>query len=176
MIAVLAALSASAAAGMRIALPLLVIGLLQGNLWSSVPLLSRIYPPVIVGILTSWSLVELFGTKNLLGLRLLQLVQLVCSPIVGVMMSTGVIPVTETPTWVIGLVGGALAFVLQLVHVGWFYRLGRLPLWAIFVQDALSVALAFLAINSPQMGGLIALTLLVVYIPYSIKVFRSKGI
>ena len=36
MIELLAALSASAAAGMRIALPLLLIGLLQTDLWSRV--------------------------------------------------------------------------------------------------------------------------------------------
>jgi hypothetical protein len=39
LLGVLAILSASAAAGMRIALPLLIIGLLQGQLWYQVPLL-----------------------------------------------------------------------------------------------------------------------------------------
>ena len=43
MIEILATLSASAAAGMRIGIPLLIIGLLQGsNLWSQVPILSHI--------------------------------------------------------------------------------------------------------------------------------------
>ena len=37
MIGILAVLSVSAAAGMRIALPLLVIGLIQGDLWQQVP-------------------------------------------------------------------------------------------------------------------------------------------
>ncbi len=49
MLEVLAALSASAAAGIRIAMPLLVIGLLQNDLWTKVPLLSRMSPPNSVG-------------------------------------------------------------------------------------------------------------------------------
>ncbi|MGA9377394.1 MAG: DUF4126 family protein, partial [Phormidium sp.] len=66
MIALLAALSAAAAVGVgRIALPLLLIGLLQGNnLWSRVPILSHIHPQVVVGVLTSWSLFELFASKK----------------------------------------------------------------------------------------------------------------
>ncbi|MFO5527394.1 MAG: DUF4126 family protein, partial [Cuspidothrix sp.] len=45
MVEILAILSASAAAGMRIGIPLLVIGILQGDqLWSQMPLLSRISP------------------------------------------------------------------------------------------------------------------------------------
>ncbi|MGK7887163.1 MAG: DUF4126 family protein, partial [Crocosphaera sp.] len=54
-IGILAILSASAAAGMRIALPLLIVGLLRSDLWSQVPLLSAIPPPVLIGVLTSWS-------------------------------------------------------------------------------------------------------------------------
>jgi hypothetical protein len=65
MIELLAALSASAAAGMRTALPLLFIGLLQGRLlWSQVPILSHISSPVLLGILTSWSFVELLASKK----------------------------------------------------------------------------------------------------------------
>ncbi|HEY9726481.1 MAG TPA: DUF4126 domain-containing protein, partial [Chroococcales cyanobacterium] len=82
MIDLLAALSASASAGIRIALPLLIIGLLQTNLWSRVPLLSHIHPAVLIGILTSWSLFELFASKKLLGQRVLQMIQLILSPIV----------------------------------------------------------------------------------------------
>ncbi|MCA1991770.1 MAG: DUF4126 domain-containing protein, partial [Coleofasciculus sp. S288] len=81
MIDLLAALSASAAAGMRIALPLLVIGLLQAsNLWASIPLLSHINPSLLLALLTSWSLFELFASKKLLGQRVLQLVQLLLCP------------------------------------------------------------------------------------------------
>ena len=69
-IGILAILSASAAAGMRIALPLLIVGLLRSDLWSQVPLLSAIDPPVLIGVLTSWSLFELFGSKKLLGQRI----------------------------------------------------------------------------------------------------------
>ena len=161
MIELLAALSASAAAGIRIALPLLVFGLLQGdNLWSGVPILSRISPSVVLGVLTSWSLIELFASKKLLGQRVLQVVQLVFSPIVGAMMAIAVSEATETPTWLIGLIGGLFAFVLQIVHVGWFYRWRGLPLWVVFIQDFLCVALVFFAVNAPQQGGVIALILL----------------
>jgi uncharacterized membrane protein SpoIIM required for sporulation len=65
MVEILAILSASAAAGMRIGIPLLVIGILRGDqLWSQMPLLSRISPNVLVGLLTSCSLFEIFASKN----------------------------------------------------------------------------------------------------------------
>lgn len=164
MIELLAALSASAAAGMRIALPLLVIGLLYSDRsWSTLPLLSRIHPQVLLGILTSWSLFELFASKKLLGQRVLQIFQLVFSPLVGAIMGIMVAQVAEVPkplVWILGIVGGLLALVLQLVQVGWFYRLRGLPLWIVFFQDFLCVALVIFAFDAPQEGGLIALLLL----------------
>lgn len=169
MIALLAALSASAAGGMRIALPLLLIGLLQSDqLWSRVPLLSRFSPPVVLGILVSWSLFELFASKQTWGQRLLQNIQLVLSPFVGAIMGMAIASASfgdedSAPTLVvtiIGVVGGFLALVLQLVQVGWFYRLGKLPLWAILAQDALCVFLVLFAFDSPTEGGIIALLLL----------------
>lgn len=173
MIKVLAALSASAAAGMRIALPLLFIGLLQGDtLWFHVPILSGIPPPVVLGVLTTWSLIELFASKNLLGQRLLQVVQLVFSPIVGAIMAIGVIEVTEVPTWLIGLIGALFASLLQLVQAGWFYRWRGLPLWVVFVQDALCVSLVFFAFKAPQLGGLIALILLLWAVRSSKELYR----
>lgn len=168
MIEILAALSASASAGMRIALPLLVIGLVQsGFLWSRVPLLSRVPPSLLVGILTSWALFELFASKKLLGQRVLQMVQLVLSPVVGAIMGIAVAQLTNTSTalvWIAGIVGGLMALVLQLVQVGWFYRLRGLPLWAVFIQDVLCIALVIFAFDSPQSGGLIALLLLLLAI------------
>ncbi|NER33489.1 MAG: DUF4126 domain-containing protein [Oscillatoria sp. SIO1A7] len=169
MIELLAALSASAAGGMRIALPLLLIGILHSDrLWEQVPLLSWFPPPVVLGILVSWSLFELFASKKLLGQRIMQMVQLVGSPIVGAIMgmaiaSAGFAELDEAPPWlvgIIGLVGGLLALVLQLVQVGWFYRLGRLPLWAILAQDLLCVSLVLFAFDAPAEGGIIALLLL----------------
>ncbi len=163
MIEILAALSASAAGGMRIALPLLLIGLLRSDLWSRVPLLSQINPQVVIGILVSWSLFELFASKKLLGQRLLQIFQLVCSPIVGAVLGMAVAKATQVPNWwiwIIGIVGGLLALVLQLVLAGWFYRLRGLPIWAIFIQDFLCVILVLFAFDAPKQGGLIALLLL----------------
>ncbi|MFB8788036.1 MAG: DUF4126 domain-containing protein [Potamolinea sp.] len=164
MIELLAALSASAAAGMRIALPLLVIGLLQSEeLWANIPLLSRIPPPVLLCILTSWSLFELFGSKKLLGQRVLQIVQLIFSPIVGSILGITVAKFTAAPiqfVWIVGIVGALLAFVLQLVQVGWFFRLRGLPLWVVFLQDLLCIALVLFAFDAPRQGGLIALLLL----------------
>lgn len=164
MIELLAALSASASAGMRIALPLLLIGLLQADsLWSNVPLLSRIHPSVLVGILTSWAMLELFASKKLLGQRVLQIVQLLLSPVVGAIMGIAVAQLTETPTpliWIVGIVGSLFAFVLQLVQAGWFFRLRGLPLWVVFIQDVLCIVLVIFAFDAPQSGGLIALLLL----------------
>ena len=173
MIEVLAALSASAAAGMRVALPLLVFGLLQGdNLWSIVPLLSLIPPQIVFGILTSWSLIELFASKKILGQRVLQVVQLVFSPIAGAIVAIAAARTTGVSTWIIGIIGGLLAFVLQLVQLGWFYRLGSLPLWVVFVQDTFSVLLVFLAIEAPRLGGLIALILLWMAVSRSNELYR----
>lgn len=164
MLEILAALSASAAAGMRIALPLLVIGLLQSErLWSQVPLLSRLPPPLVLGVLTSWSLFELFASKKLLGQRVLQIIQLLFSPVVGAIMGITVAKFTDAPAsfiWIVGVVGALLAFVLQLVQVGWFYRLRGLPLWVVFLQDALCISLVVFAFDAPQQGGLIAMILL----------------
>lgn len=164
MLEVLAVLSASAAAGMRIALPLLLIGLLYGeSLWSDVPILSHISPPLVLGILVSWSLFELFASKNRAGQRLLQTVQIIFSPIVGAILGMAVARATisvEWLVWLLGVTGGLLALVLQLVLTGWVYRLSRVPLWIIFAQDLLCVALIFLAFDAPRQGGLIALLLL----------------
>jgi hypothetical protein len=161
MIEILATLSASAAAGMRIGIPLLIIGLLQGShFWSQVPILSHISPPVLLGLFTIWSLIELFASKKLTGQRVLQVVQLLLSPLVGAIMGLAVASATATPNWLIALIGGLLALVLQLVQVGWFYRLRGLPLWAVFLQDTLCVALVLFAFDAPWQGGLIALVLL----------------
>jgi Domain of unknown function (DUF4126) len=161
MIEILAALSASAAAGIRTALPLLIIGLLQGNvLWSEFPVLSHVCQPVLLGLLTSWSFLEIFGSKKLLGQRLLQLLQLLLAPFVGAIMGLAVASATATPNWLIAVIGGLLAFVLKLVQVGWFYRLRGLPLWAILIQDTLCVVLVVFAFGAPWQGGLIALFLL----------------
>jgi hypothetical protein len=164
MIELLAALSASAAAGMRIALPLLVIGLLQSDsLWSKIPLLAHIHPPVLICILTSWSLFELFASKRLLGQRLLQVFQLILSPVVGAIMGIAVAQFAQTSiqlVWIVGIVGSLLALVLQLVQIGWFYRLRGLPIWVVFIQDFLCIALVIFAFDAPQQGGLIALLLL----------------
>ncbi|MBC5795837.1 MAG: DUF4126 domain-containing protein [Sphaerospermopsis kisseleviana] len=161
MIEILATLSAGAAAGLRLAIPLLIIGLLQGsNLWSEIPILSRISPYVLIFVLTSWSLFEIFASKQLRGQRILQLVELFLSPIVGAIMGLAVASATELPSWLIALVGGLLALVLQLVQLGWFYRLRGLPLWAVFLQDSLCIVLVIFAVDAPQQGGLIALILL----------------
>ncbi|MEH2286939.1 DUF4126 domain-containing protein [Nostoc sp.] len=161
MIEILATLSASAAAGMRIGIPLLIIGLLQGsNLWSQVPILSHISPPILLCCLTSWSLIELLASKKLWGQRLLQVVQLFMSPFVGAIMGLEVATATATPNWLIAIIGGLLALVLQLVQIGWFYRLRGLPLWAVFLQDTLCIALVLFAFDAPWQGGVIALILL----------------
>ena len=129
MIEILAILSAGAAAGMRIGLPLLMIGILQGEeLWSEMPVLSRISPHILIGLLTSWSLFELFASKKLIGQRIVQHVHLFLSPVVGALMGLAVASGTQIPSWLVSLIGGLLALVFQLVLLGWFYRLRGLPI------------------------------------------------
>lgn len=161
MIELLAALSAAAAASMRIALPLFVMGILQDYDFSfHIPLLTRIPPLFILTVLIGGSLFELAGSKKRLSQRLLQLVQLVLSPIVGAILAIGVTYNTTLPSWLFAIVGGVLAFVLQLVQTAWFYQHQGFPLWLVFLQDALCIALVVLAIQAPQIGGLIALVML----------------
>jgi Domain of unknown function (DUF4126) len=164
MLEVLAALSLSAAVGMRIALPLLLIGLLYSDsLWANVPILSQFPPSIVLGVLVSWSLAEVLCSKERLGQRLLQIVQLLFSPMVGAMVGMTVARTSELDPflgWILAIVGGLLAFVLQLVQVGWSYRLRGLPIWVIFIQDFLCVALALLAFDAPKQGGLLVLLLL----------------
>jgi hypothetical protein len=164
MIEILAALSASAAAGMRLALPLLLIGLLYGDrLWERVPLLSHIPPPIVLWFLVTWSITELIVSKDRLGQRFLQIFQVLFSPFVGAIMGMAVAQATGIPNWLvwlIGGVGGLLAFVLQLVQVGWSFRVKQIPIWLVFFQDILCILLVLFALDAPSQGGLIALLLL----------------
>lgn len=163
MIELLAVLSLSAATGLRIALPLLLLGLIHGDLlWSHVPLLSAFHPQILFGFLISWTLFELILPKWLLGQRVLQGLQLLLSPIVGAIASVTVILSHDTHafSWVLGVVGALLALVLQLVQVGWFYRLRGIPLWGIWLQDILCLILVFSAFDAPHEGGILALVML----------------
>ena len=161
---ILAVLSASAAAGMRIALPLLVISLLYGeSLWSNLPVLAQIKPPILLSVLISWSLFELFASKKLLGQRVLQIVQLFFSPVVGALIAVTTAQIFNldfSPIWIVGCLGAIFALLLTLVKVGWFFRLRGIPLWVAITEDVLSIALTFLAFEAPEEGGLIALILL----------------
>ncbi len=164
MIEILAALSVSAAVGIRLALPLLLIGLLRNQeLWSQVPILSHIPPPIVLGVLVSWSLAEILLSKDPFAHRVLQIVELFLSPVVGAIAGIAVARIAGVLNSLIplvGIVGGLLALVLHLVQVGWFYRLRGLPVWVIFMQDFLCVALVLFAFDAPGQGGLIALLLL----------------
>jgi hypothetical protein len=159
----LAVLSAAAAAGFRLALPLLVIGLIRGHTWEEVPFLSRLHPDLVLAILSFWSLFELFGSKNLLGQRILQVFALIGSPIVGGMIGATVAGTTGAagqPLWLFALLGGFLALAIKLVRVGWFFRLRGLPVWVAAIEDILCVGLVFFAFSAPEKGGVIALFLL----------------
>lgn len=164
MIDILVTLSASAAAGLRIATPILVIGLLRSDkLWSDIPFLENIEPKVLIAILTSWSLFELFASKKLVGQRLLQTLQLILTPVVGGLMAIATVKITNIqyqPLWLVGIVGATLALVLKLVEIGWFFRLKGLPIWVVVIEDILSIGLVFFAFRAPQQGGIIAMLLL----------------
>ena len=161
---ILAVLAISAAAGMRIALPLLIISLMDNqSFWSNVPFLSRIHPQLVLSILISWSLFELFGSKQLLGQRTLQVIQLTLSPIAGFLLAVAVGKIFEYETlqlWLIGISGGLLALLLQLVQAGWFFRLRGIPPWMAVSKDVLSILLVLYAFKAPEEGGLIAMMLL----------------
>lgn len=160
----LAVLSISAAAGFRLALPLLLIGLLSGDdLWANVPLLSRLPPTVVVACLASWSLVELILSKDRPTLRFLQSLELLFSPVVGTISGIAIARTFALDSWIVFLTaftGGLVALVIQLVQVGWLYRLRHPSLWIVFGQDFLCICLVFFAFDAPQHGGLIALLLL----------------
>ena len=163
---ILAVLSVSAAVGMRIALPLLVISLSytqKQELWSEVPILNHIDPRVILAVSISWSILELIFSKKLLGQRSLQIVQLLFSPIVGALVAIAVTHLAQadfTPIWLIGVIGAVVALVVTLVKVGWFFRLRGIPIWLTIIEDVLCVCLIFFAFNAPKEGGIIALLLI----------------
>jgi hypothetical protein len=93
----------------------------------------------------------------------LYLIQLVVSPLVGTLIGLAVASWAGVTGWLVGIlgaIGGLLALVLQLVQLGWLYRLNRVPIWAICLQDVLCVLLVLFALDAPRQGGLIALLLL----------------
>ncbi|MEM6839322.1 MAG: DUF4126 domain-containing protein [Cyanobacteria bacterium P01_C01_bin.120] len=159
----LAVLAVSAATGLRLALPLLLIGLISADLWEQVPILSNLPPTVVVGALVSWSLVELILAKTWLVQRFVQSIELALSPMVGAIAGVAMARTFQPDWWVtalLGALGGMLALVIKLVQVGRFYRFQRPAMWLIFAEDFLCICLVFLAFDAPQQGGLIALLLL----------------
>jgi hypothetical protein len=184
MVELLTALSLSAAAGFRIALPLLAIGLLRGDiLWQGLPLLTQFPPHLLLGILAGWSVYEVLFSKWLIGQRVLHQVQLLLSPLVGAiaglaafyLASNYVSDIESIRLWVVGGVGALLALVLQLVQVAWFYRLRGLPLWSLLLQDTICLILVFSAFDAPHEGGIIALLLLFLAIRSSTVWRRLQG-
>lgn len=161
----LAVLSISAATGLRLALPLLLIGLFSGEqLWSAVPILAHIPQVLVIVILVIWSLLELTISKDRVNRRFLQSAELFFSPFVGTIAGVAIARLADiSDSWLLVLLaatGGILALVIQMVQVGWLYRFNSPPMWAIFVEDALCICLAFFAFDAPEQGGLIALFLL----------------
>lgn len=160
----LAVLSISAAAGFRLALPLLMIGFLSGDLWAQVPILSQFPPTLVVGALVSWALAELTFSKERLLQRLFQSIELFLSPVVGAIAGITIARNFNLETWwlplLLGFLGGTLALALHLVQVGWLYRLRTPSISLILGADILCVCLVFFAFDAPHQGGLIALLLL----------------
>ena len=160
----LAVVSASVAAGMRVALPLLIILLLYGEqLVANLPLVGLLPVRVLVAILITWSLVELVASKQLLGQRVLQVIQLIFAPLAGIVLSitaAQILGVEFRPLWLLGIVGGLIAFVFKLILTGWFFRLRGLPLWWSFTEDILCVILVLFAFRMPQQGGVLATIIL----------------
>jgi uncharacterized membrane protein YeaQ/YmgE (transglycosylase-associated protein family) len=160
----LAILAIAAATGLRVAMPLLLIGLMSGEqLWSNVPLLSQLPPALVVGVLAGWSMAELLLSKDRYSQRFFQVIELVFSPLVGAIAGVTLARTFALDPWLhygIGLISALLAVVIQLLQLGWFYRPKRPPLWVFFAIDGLCIFLAYLAFDFPNGGGLIALMLL----------------
>lgn len=160
----LAILSIAAATGLRIALPLLLIGLMSGHqLWSQVPLLSQVPPAWLLGILVSCSVAELMLSKQRSSQRVLQLIEMLLSPGVGALAGITLARIVGLESGlyaIVGVTSALLALVIQLLQLGWFYRPRRPPLGLCFAVDGLCVALVILAFRSPLLGGVIALLLL----------------
>ncbi|NEQ50212.1 MAG: DUF4126 domain-containing protein [Leptolyngbya sp. SIO3F4] len=169
----LAVLSISAATGLRLALPLLLIGLFSGErLWSTVPILAHIPQALVISVLVIWSLLELTVSKDRVSRRFLQSAELFVSPFVGTISGIAIARfVNVSDSWLLALLaltGGALALVIHMVQVGWLYRFNSPPIWFMFVEDALCVCLVFFAFDAPEQGGLIALFLLWIAIRSSV--------
>ncbi|MEN9233685.1 MAG: DUF4126 domain-containing protein [Gloeomargarita sp. DG02_1_bins_92] len=164
MASILAVLAAAAAGGFRLAMPLLFVLILRReDGWEQLPVLGQFSPAVTLGVLTGWTLWELLASAHPWGVRWLQPLQVLLSPWVGWILGVMTAQVMEIPTGLrslMGLMGSALALLLQLVQVGWLYRWGRFPAWLVLVQDGLCGLLVVFALKAPQSGGLIALMLL----------------
>ena len=161
----LAVLSISAATGLRLALPLLLIGLFSGErLWAAVPILANIPQILVVIVLVIWSLLELTISKDRVSRRFLQSAELFISPFVGTLAGVAIARLADiSDSWLLVLLaitGGSLALVIQMVQVGWLYRFNSPPMWVMFLEDALCICLVFFAFDAPEQGGLIALLLL----------------
>lgn len=166
MLEILGSLSAAAAAGMRLGIPILVLGLIYtGKAWENIPIISSINPIIILSTLIVWSLLELTFSKKLLGQRLLQNFQLVFSPLGGSLLAYMMtqyynLSADDHLTWVLVISGGFLALIIKLVEIGWFFRLGGIPIIVVVFEDMLSALMVVLALKAPQEGGLIAIALL----------------
>jgi hypothetical protein len=159
---VLAVLSISAAAGFRLALPLLLIGLMSGAWWSQVPVLSNLPPVLVVASLASWTAVELIFSKQVFIQRIIQSAELFLSPFVGAIAGVTLARTFQLDSWLtllLGSLGSLMALVIHLVQVGWLYRLKRPPHWVVFAEDFICVCLVLFAFDAPHQGGLIALVL-----------------
>jgi hypothetical protein len=177
----LAILAIAAATGLRLALPLLLIGLMSGDqLWENVPLLSLLPPSLVIALLVGWSMAELLLSKDRYSQRFFQIIELLCSPVVGAIAGVALARTLELDNWLhigIGITSALLAVVIQLLQVGWFYRPKRPPLWVFFVVDGLCIFLAYLAFDFPNGGGIIALMLLwlVIRTSYLWRNWTKKG-
>ncbi|MCS6782673.1 MAG: DUF4126 domain-containing protein [Gloeomargarita sp. SKYBB_i_bin120] len=164
MTAVLAVLAAAAAGGFRLALPLLLILVLRReDTWEQTPVLGQFSPALVLGTLAAGAVWELVAPLHAWGLRLVQPLQVLLSPLVGWLIGVMTAQVMGLPAGLhalMGCVGGALALLLQLVQTGWLYRRGRFPAWVGLAQDGLCALLTVFALQAPTQGGLIALMLM----------------
>jgi Domain of unknown function (DUF4126) len=163
LIVFLASLSAASAGGIRLGLPLLLLVFINGASGGQTEngFVHFLTQPFMLGILFTWTLVEVVASKTAIGQRVVRLVQFGLTPVVAGILAAAFWTGNFWTGVGVALLGALLASVLQLVQSGFLFRIGPLPLWASFLQDALCGLLIVLACYAPALGAGLGLVLLV---------------
>ena len=160
LIILFASLSAASAGGIRLGLPLLMLAFI-GGAQAENGFVHFLTQPFLLGILFTWTCVEVVASKTAIGQRVVRLVQFGLTPVVAGILAAAFWSGNFWTGVGVVLLGSLFASVLQLVQSGFLFRIGPLPLWASFLQDVLCSLLVVLACYAPSLGAGLGLVLLV---------------